>query len=370
MLEAHVVRVRRRLAAIPASCAPATGHSCLRTRRVSEFSTIPGQTTDETDPRLGEVHVILLSHAHVDHIGGSRPSRGGGTCAAPAVGAANSNSNVATIAAAKNAAIMTANEVNIFLAAKVQAIRGGSTPACLTGGLENEITVPTSSPCTATLGVGGVRTVRRGGASASVRITGVQATHSNTIPPALIDPPGLPPGISAYGGVAEGFVVRFTNGLTAYLTGDTGMFDDMGQVISRFYKPNLMVINMGPGGNGPNSIGPEDAGTVVLDLVRPTTVMPSHVGEQATSGGKVLGNTWTERFTRNVRDFADVVLPVSDVTLCVRSDCPNRAASPATTRRRRARGSRRPAPPSTSGWRVAPPRSRSPRSGSASGRSS
>ena len=29
----------------------------------------PGQTTDETDPRLGDVHVILLSHAHPDHIG-------------------------------------------------------------------------------------------------------------------------------------------------------------------------------------------------------------------------------------------------------------------------------------------------------------
>jgi hypothetical protein len=53
----------------------------------------PGFTTDETDPRLGDVHVILLSHAHIDHIGGNRPSRGG-TCAAPGRGAANTNSNV------------------------------------------------------------------------------------------------------------------------------------------------------------------------------------------------------------------------------------------------------------------------------------
>src|SRR5436309_9934415 len=44
----------------------------------------PGRTTDETDARLGEVHVMLLSHAHSDHIGDVRPSPGGGTCAAPA----------------------------------------------------------------------------------------------------------------------------------------------------------------------------------------------------------------------------------------------------------------------------------------------
>jgi glyoxylase-like metal-dependent hydrolase (beta-lactamase superfamily II) len=42
----------------------------------------PGQTVDDTDPRLGEVHVMLLSHAHPDHIGERRTNRGG-TCAAP-----------------------------------------------------------------------------------------------------------------------------------------------------------------------------------------------------------------------------------------------------------------------------------------------
>src|SRR5437762_10546158 len=35
----------------------------------------PGFTTDETDPRLSDVHVILLSHAHPDHIGTARPNR-------------------------------------------------------------------------------------------------------------------------------------------------------------------------------------------------------------------------------------------------------------------------------------------------------
>src|ERR1700694_1135891 len=102
----------------------------------------PGQTTDETDPRLGDVHVILLSHAHADHIGTTRSNRGGGTCAAPVAGAANSSSNVATIAAVKNAAVMTSTDLTAFLALKIQNIRGAPTPACATGGLENETTVP------------------------------------------------------------------------------------------------------------------------------------------------------------------------------------------------------------------------------------
>jgi L-ascorbate metabolism protein UlaG (beta-lactamase superfamily) len=275
----------------------------------------PGQTTDETDTRLGEVHVILLSHAHVDHIGGSRPVRGGGTCAAPSIGAANVNSNLATIAAAKNAAVFVTSETNGFISSKIQAVRGSVTPGCTAAGLESETTVPISSPCTLQFGPGASRTIRRGGASSAVQIIGTQALHPSGIPAALIDQPGLPSGTVGYGSVAMGFIVRFTNGLTAYLTGDTGMFGDMGQVISRFYTPNLMVINIGPGGNGPTSLGPDDAGTIVKHLVRPTTVLPSHVGERATSGGKLLANTWTERFAILALPFTDVVLPLSDVTL-------------------------------------------------------
>ena len=86
-------------------------------RRVFESLTIPGQTTDETDPRLGEVHAVLLWHAHPDHIGTTRPSRSG-TCAAPAAGAVNPSSNVATIVALKNAALMTAGELTMFLGAE------------------------------------------------------------------------------------------------------------------------------------------------------------------------------------------------------------------------------------------------------------
>jgi hypothetical protein len=43
--------------------------------------------------------------------------------------------------------------------------------------------------------------------------------------------------------------------------------------------------------------------------------MPSHVQEQATAGGAVRSNTWTDQFMRIVGAFTTVVLPVSDVTL-------------------------------------------------------
>ena len=277
----------------------------------------PGFMTDETDARLGDVHVVLLSHAHNDHIG-SRRDRGG-TCAAPAMGPNNLNSNVASIAAAKNSVLMTATEATVFLGLKIQAIRGAATPVCPTEGLDDETTVPMSSACTAPIGVGGTRTVRRAG-GAPVRITGVQAVHPSNIPAALVDSPGLAPGTTAYAGLAQGFVVRFTNGLTAYLTGDTGVFADMSAVIGKFYNPNLMVINIGPGGNGPTALGPEDAVKVIQYFIRPTTVMPSHVGEQATSGGRVQGNTRTELFMRYAKAFTEIVLPVSDVTFSFDGD--------------------------------------------------
>src|SRR4051812_37093185 len=60
------------------------------------------------DPRLGDVHVVLLSHAHGDHIGDEKAAgQDAGTCAKPDVVPASPNSNTAEIAAAKNSALVT-----------------------------------------------------------------------------------------------------------------------------------------------------------------------------------------------------------------------------------------------------------------------
>jgi len=254
------------------------------------------------------VHVMLLSHAHVDHVGDVRPSTTG-TCAAPASGPLNPQSNFATIAAAKNAAVLVPGELSAFFARKIQNVRAAPTPSCPALTIDNRIDVPRTSPCTASIRPGGSFTVSNSGGD-SVRIAAVQAVHSNGIPAALIDPPGVAPGLSGYGGSEAGFIVEFTNGLVVYLTGDSGMFGDQETIIARFYKANLMVINM----SDQVTFGPREAAFVTQDLVRPRTVMPSHVNEAATSGGQIVAGTRVALFQSLLHRDVSLVLPLSGVT--------------------------------------------------------
>ena len=75
----------------------------------------PGRTVDESDSRLGDVHVMLLSHAHNDHIGDVRPTTGGGTCAAPATGAANPNTGIGLLLPAYAAAFLGSSMFRVGL---------------------------------------------------------------------------------------------------------------------------------------------------------------------------------------------------------------------------------------------------------------
>ena len=97
------------------------------------------------DPRLGEVHVVLLSHGHNDHIGGSKiPEMNSGACDRPKTVSAAPNSNTAEIAAAKNSAVVVIPPMDEFLVKKIQGIRGKEVVACAETGLARETTVPLS----------------------------------------------------------------------------------------------------------------------------------------------------------------------------------------------------------------------------------
>jgi hypothetical protein len=143
-----------------------------------------------TDPRLGAVHVVLLSHAHGDHIGDTKASGpDAGTCERPDTVSAAPHSNTAEIAAGKNAAVVVSNDMSDFLGMKIQDIRFEATLACPTTGLARETTVPRASPCVANLQLGGKRTIKAAGAAQGVQIALVRADHSNNVPRTLLSEP-------------------------------------------------------------------------------------------------------------------------------------------------------------------------------------
>ncbi|HEV2686960.1 MAG TPA: MBL fold metallo-hydrolase, partial [Bryobacteraceae bacterium] len=247
----------------------------------------PGRTIDGgNDVRLGAIHVMLLSHAHTDHIGDSKPNPvQPGTCASPGTVTAGPNSNFADIAATKNAAIFVGGELAAFLGRKIQDITGITVGTCDAMGPNNEQVVPRVTPCTEALRPGGSVTARLMGAMEGVKIAVVPAVHSNGIPAALTDALGVSPGTSGYGGPESGYILKFTNGLIVYLSGDTGMFGDMNAIVHRFYQPKLMVINMGDVA----TTGPDEAAFAVTELVKPHTVIPSHSNEASTTVGVPTG---------------------------------------------------------------------------------
>jgi hypothetical protein len=98
-------------------------------------------------------------------------------------------------------------------------------------------------------------------------------------------------------GPSSGYVIKFTNGLVVYLSGDTGLHSDMKTLVNEFHKANLMVLNLGP-----NAIDPSAAAHAVNELVRPVAVIATHVNEGATTGGKVRPDSRTASFISLVKD--------------------------------------------------------------------
>jgi L-ascorbate metabolism protein UlaG (beta-lactamase superfamily) len=231
------------------------------------------------DPRLGKIDAVLLSHVHGDHLGPAhQASANAGTCAKPAFTVRDApNSNTANIAAGKNAKILAGSDMHTFLAAKVKAAGGDPAQVQLVrfGAL-----------------------VKVGG----VGVATVTATHTNAVDPAFLAKPLSDElqaqGLNADVGPPVGYVLRFSNGLVAYLSGDTGLTADQEVAVRGYYHANLVVMNIG---GTPFTTGPQEAAYVVNDLVKPNAVIASHANEVATNGGKLVPGTKTEAFMKLVK---------------------------------------------------------------------
>src|SRR5262245_49487858 len=133
----------------------------------------PGNTsTGPTDPRLRDVHVILISHAHADQLGAARLNQDPNAPTALCIGgptAASPDRMVDEIAAAKNSAVIGGGPLVSFIGSRIAAQAGTpNTAGCPSAGLGNEMTVPRTAPCTGGVGFSAKRTVRHVSASQGV----------------------------------------------------------------------------------------------------------------------------------------------------------------------------------------------------------
>jgi L-ascorbate metabolism protein UlaG (beta-lactamase superfamily) len=251
----------------------------------------PGRTVaGASDPRLGKIDVILVTHMHGDHVGDvHNKAPNSGSCDKPDLSvSAVPNTSAVEIALAKKAKIVTGSEMPAFFAAKLKA--GGGDPA-------NSVLARFGGSVT----IGGVR------------IATVTALHSNGVSPDFVGgelgKAMKQAGIAGDVGLATGYVLRFSNGLVAYLSGDTGIVADQETVVRNHYHARLAVMNIGDG----FTTGPVEAAYVIDQLVQPASVIPSHANEVGTVGGKARPGSKTEAFLKAVKVPAH--LPLSGKTM-------------------------------------------------------
>jgi L-ascorbate metabolism protein UlaG (beta-lactamase superfamily) len=243
-----------------------------------------------TDPRLGKIDIILVSHMHGDHLGNAHNAApNSGACDKPDTSvSALPNSNTVNIALAKKSKIVTGSEMPPFFANKLKANGGNPADSILAR-------------------FGG--SVKVGG----ITIATVPAKHSNGLDPDYIGGDlgknMKDAGIAGYVGEATGYVLVFSNGLSVYLSGDTGITAEQDKVVHGYYKAKLAVMNIGDG----FTTGPKEAAYVMNELVRPATVIASHANEVGTRGGKVVPGSKTDTFIKAVK--APVHVPLSGRTM-------------------------------------------------------
>jgi L-ascorbate metabolism protein UlaG (beta-lactamase superfamily) len=239
----------------------------------------PGRTVaGADDPRLGKIDIILVSHMHGDHVGNAHTKApNAGSCAMPDTSvSAVPNSNAVNIAVAKKSKIVTGSEMPPFFAAKLKA-NGGDPANSILARFGGSVTV------------------------SGVRIATVTALHSNGLDPDYIGgdlgKAMKDVGIAGDVGLATGYVLKFSNGLVTYLSGDTGITADQDLVVRGHYNAKLVVMNIGDG----FTTGPAEAAYVVNELVKPASVIASHANEAGTVNGKVRPGSKTESFIKAVK---------------------------------------------------------------------
>ncbi len=250
------------------------------------------------DPRLGKIDAVLLSHVHGDHLGGAhQPAANAGECGKPDFSVSDVPiSNTVNIAIGKQAKLMVGSDMSGFFAAKVKA--AGGDPAK-------------------------VQLVRFGAMAkvGGVSVATVPAVHTNGVAADFLEKNLADTlranGLTAHVGPPTGYVLKFSNGLVVYLSGDTGITAEQDLVVRRYYQANLAVINIGD----VFTTGPTEAAHVINEMVKPAEVILSHANEVGTKSGTVVPGSRTDTFIKAAKVPAHVPLSGKTMTFDGRGKC-------------------------------------------------
>jgi L-ascorbate metabolism protein UlaG (beta-lactamase superfamily) len=110
-----------------------------------------------------------------------------------------------------------------------------------------------------------------------IKVTATHAEHSSAL---VWHNPATDKDETHYGGEPNGFIIELENGFRIYHMGDTGIFSDM-KWIAEYYKPDLILIPIG----GNFTMDPKDAAYATRELLKPRYAIPMHYGSNPLAKG-------------------------------------------------------------------------------------
>ena len=138
-----------------------------------------------------------------------------------------------------------------------------------------------------------------------VRITMVHAEHNSEL---AWNNPATGNLETHFGGEPCGYIIQLENGFKIYHMGDTALFGDM-KLIGNYYKPDLILI---PIGGGQYVMNPVDAAYATRNFLKPKYALPFHYATNPFLVGtpqeymKALGKSSTKVFPLNPGDKIEI----------------------------------------------------------------
>ena len=110
-----------------------------------------------------------------------------------------------------------------------------------------------------------------------IKVTAVKAEHSSLL---VWKNPATNKLESHHAGEAMGYIIQLENGFKIWHMGDTGIFGDM-KFISEYYKPDLVMVPIG----GNFTMAPDDAAHALREMIKPKMVIPMHYNSNPLAKG-------------------------------------------------------------------------------------